>query len=190
MNPPSISDAIPALPIDADVLKRALIDARSQYPDQFIGTELTWLEEHSILAFLAITGFFSREMQGKRTELAEPGRQGGLLGSLVVRMHSEEGLADVEQVKANHRIHFANTELVYDHEIGPAGLAVLFGADATAALGGVRHPVARTMCAVMLWASFDGNQRSQLEAASFIQTVNTMRIPRPRGRRRGAGGSR
>jgi hypothetical protein len=177
----------PNLTLNPQIAADALVLARSSEPDLFRKSELAWLEANNAFAHTALTDFFASEIakrQDNAEETAKAGYQGALLGSFMLRGHTERNYFPYDIVKANNRQHFSGHNLVFDRVLQADELDKLLGQSLGAVVEEVSHATARTLCGVVLSLSITEKPVEIIE--DFLRPK---KLPTPKRKRQASGGS-
>lgn len=168
--------------LNPDIVSLAVETAKTADQDDFRRNEITWLDRHSPLALMAVEGFFRDELVKQQEEVAQAGYLGALLGSFIARQLAEAEEIDYSIIRSHHRRHLGGKRLACPRELEAGQIVALLG-EAGDAVAMVRHPVARSLCSVLVTLSFSREVPPLL--SDFIALPERV-VPKPRTIRRQA----
>lgn len=147
-----------AVDIKPDVINAALSAARETDADAYRRSELAWLESEFPLSKLAVDAFVLEE---RNDETQAAGRLGLLLGGSVLRGILDAQEFEASEVRTNHGNELFGMKFAYPRELPMDKARSLFG-DGGDAIGGIKHPAARSLCSAFLAVSLISPKPNQI----------------------------
>ena len=160
---PDISELLRIDCIDPDTVRGALLEARSQDPDEFRKKEHDWLVANLAPLSTAIEKMFEVTIKERGPELAEAALLGSYLGGSVIRKTIDDGAFTVDKSLINlYSWNSGVRPILYDptSPVTKETLVQLFGTQVAIEFGEIRHDASRTMSALVVSMAFEPKPNS------------------------------